>query len=695
MLMLILINLVVVISSVILTRNFFKIKQLCDYILTVFILFLAQIILVELLLGSIGILYFSNVFIAHLVILTVVYLSCSNRNNLVPEKPDVEPFINNNLLILAFSVFSAFFLIKSYINFINPPICPDSLQYHLTFPAAWIKSGKLDSPFVIFQGIFSFNHPRIEVSGISYFPINAELFFAWLMMPLRNAFLADSGQVPFYIIGIIAVYSILRKYAVDTKIALLSGFLWALIPNIFKQLKNGSQVDVICSVFLLLVFNSLLLLRKDFTYRKAVLFGILAGIFAGVKFFNVIWLTAFIALIFYILYGGFKSNKFSLKTIVCFLAVIMSTALLFGGYIYIKNLIFTGNPVFPNEVKIFGRVVFKGLIDLAAYNKLYASGDRFDLGRFIFGEGLGVQFVALILPGLILPFIFFGYLKKKTHPFGEYLFSSITPLAMLILYGFFANAYVVRYLFPFLTIGFITAVIFINKLPGGVKYIKIVAFISIIASACELAHRYELIVSLLLSLLFFIVLFVYRKQIIAFYRSKAFIKAALIFSVLALMLLIYFNWRYDQNEFRRYPFTFSKKEAWQADIARGWQKLNEITGKGAKIAYTGRQEFYPLFGSKLKNDVKYVSVNAEEALPYKSLDGNCRQVKDFTAWRQNLKKENIEYLFIALPFFDNRESNDPTKFPIEDEWASSHPVDFQLLFSNSLCHIYKVEISSG
>jgi hypothetical protein len=160
------------------------------------------------------------------------------------------------------------------------------------------------------------------------------------------------------------------------------------------------------------------------------------------------------------------------------------------------------------------------------------------------------------------------------------------------------------------------------------------------------------------------------------------------------MLMFYLNWRYDRDEFKRYPLTFSKKEAWQADIARGWQKLNEITGKGAKVAYTGRQEFYPLFGTKLKNDVKYISVNSKEVLPYKSLDGKCREVKDFVTWRENLKKEGIEYLFIALPFPDNRELEDPTRFPVEDDWAGAHPENFQLLYSNSLSRIYKVTIPS-
>ena len=127
-------------------------------------------------------------------------------------------------------------------------------------------------------------------------------------------------------------------------------------------------------------------------------------------------------------------------------------------------------------------------------------------------------------------------------------------------------------------------------------------------------------------------------------------------------------------------------------MGRGWKALNELTGKGARVAYTGRQEYYPLYGSKLKNRVMYISVNEKEITPYNKPDGKYREVKDFSAWRNNLKRHNIEYLFIAQPVFNNRESEDPNKFPQEDEWAEGDLKDFQLLFSNSLSRIYKVTI---
>ncbi|MBU0548425.1 MAG: hypothetical protein KKH57_06740, partial [Candidatus Omnitrophica bacterium] len=531
-----------------------------------------------------------------------------------------------------------------------------------------------------------------ETSSGSYYPINAQLFYTWLMLPLRNAFLADAGEAPFYIIGIIAVYSILRKYDVDRRIALLSGFVWALIPNIFKQLKLGSEIDVICAVLLLLVFECILLLREDFTLSNCVLFGISAGLLVGTKIINLVWLAGLSPAVCYILYNDIKSGKFALSKKISFLGVIALMVILFGSYIFIKNYIFTGNPLFPVNIKIFGKTVFAGLLDSAAY-KMQVASWGLDLKKIIFKEGLGVQFIALILPGIFAPLIFFKYLKGRFSPLGEYVLLFSAPLLMLVLYSISINVYTVRYFFPLLSLGLLTAVIFVSKFSYGNKYIIFISSISIFFGSFQLANGLELVSSILFSIFLFIALVVYKKQIAEFYKSKKFKKVFLAVLFITLLFLVYLNYDYDKEEFNRYPLSFSKKESAQRDIGRGWKALNELTGKGARVAYTGRQEYYPLYGRGLKNRVIYVSVNKKEITPYNKPDGLYRKVKDFSAWRENLKKHKIEYLFIAQPIYENRESIDPAKFPIEDEWALAHPEDFQLVFSNSLSRIYKVLIN--
>lgn len=682
--------LVVILSSWLLARAYFNLRSFSDLILVSFLLLFAQIVLVELSLGIVGQFYSLNVLIAHLLILILALWSYYSKKLLPLTKPNIEVFMDSNLILFGLSVFLAFFFVKGYLNLINPPISPDSLQGHLAFPATWIRHGNLENRLCIFGATPILHAGSLETTAGTYYPINGQLFFAWLMLPLRNAFLADMGEAPFYIIGIIAAYTILKKYNVEKKLALLSGFLLVLIPNIFKQLKTASQADVICAVLFLLVFYALLLLKQNFNLRNSWLFGISVGLFIGTKIIDLVWLVALTPVICYLLYLGARTAKATLARICCSLGIIISLSVLFGGYMYIKNFVFLGNPVFPVDLTIFGKTIFKGLIDHAAYSIKIAPGDGFNFMRIAFREGLGLQFLFLILPGTFVPLFFYQYLKNKKYPAGEYMLIFVTPLLMFILYRAYINVFVVRYIFPYLSFGLLTAIIFLTKLHRGNRYLAIVSFISILVASFELANSYELVVSILLCLVIFTCLVIYKEKLVGFYNSKNFSEYILVFLFLVFLFLIYSNGKYDREEFERYPKIFSRKEAWQADIGRGWKRLNELTNTGSRVAYTGRQEVYPLFGTRLKNEVKYISVNQKEAAPYNKPDGLYRKIKDFSAWKENLRQERMEYLFVALPFAINRESEDPNKFPIEDEWAQAHPEDFQLLFSNPLSRIYKV-----
>ncbi len=112
MFVLILSNIIVIACASLLVAHFFKIKGLCDSILTAFMLFFAQIVLVGLIFGILGKLYLINIMIAHSLILFALYLVYKHKKPHFSGKPDIGPFINNNLVLFACSVFLAFFLIS-------------------------------------------------------------------------------------------------------------------------------------------------------------------------------------------------------------------------------------------------------------------------------------------------------------------------------------------------------------------------------------------------------------------------------------------------------------------------------------------------------------------------------------------------------------------------------------------------------
>jgi len=288
--------------------------------------------------------------------------------------------------------------------------------------------------------------------------------------------------------------------------------------------------------------------------------------------------------------------------------------------------------------------------------------------------------------------LFFKTIRNKIKNSWEYLFFFLVPIFMLLLYIVIINVESTRYLFPYLSLGLISGVIFFDKFTWGKKYLYIISFISVITSISLLANGPEIISSLILFIVLVLLIFIFRKKM---ERTAAIIlnlKFLFCFFIIMIAILFVLNNNYNRKEFSRYPGTFSKKESSRRDIAFAWQWLNKDSGSGAKVGYAGRTEIYPLFGSKLKNEVMYVPINKISMSPYDSKDGFYRKEMNYTDWVSNLENFSIDYLFIALPEEINSESGIPGSFPIEDKWALEHPELFSQVFKNSLVHIYKVNL---
>ena len=682
---LVLANAIVALSAFILVKAFFPERKRVDSFLLGFLFFWAQIILVETVLGTIGKFYLYPIVLVHCAILLSLAVFAP-RVKTRPVEFDFAFLLRDKLLLFVTSVFLGFFMPLFFINLVNPPFYVDSQTYHLAFPALWIKQGNLVNPLVIWgtpRGVPAF-------SAITYYPINAQLFFAWLMLPLKNAFLADVAEAPFYLVGILAIYSILRKYGLKRETALFCGFLWALIPNILRQMRYGSLIDVICAATLLLVLNELLIFKEELNLKNALILGIGLGVFIGTKILNVVWAAAFLPLFIYCLGNNYRHT--GAKRLTAATGIIIVLTILFGGYIYVKNFVHTGNPVYPIAIHLFGRQLFGGLGDSAAYGRVLKATVRFP--DILWKEGLGGQFLLFVLPGTFIPWAFFRCIKEKARPAGEYLSLFAAPLLMALLYFTVIKVGWVRYLFPWLGIGIIAIVIFLSKFAWGEKYLYGAGVIAVIASITKFANGPVLAVSLILTLLVFVLGLLAVKKGLSTKIVFNF-KISAIIALTAVVLSSWLNMDYDKNEFARYTATLSKKEANQRDLVFGWQWLNANTGNGKRIALVGRPEIYPLLGTRLKNEVFCVPVNARSFDAYAPTDGFYRKEKDFGVWLKNLKKMGANYIFIAWPGEDDSESDDISVFPVEDNWCRDNPGYFKPVFFNSLVRVYSFVDKGG
>ncbi len=673
-------------SSMFLMSAFRRKSGLADFSLDYFTIFLSEIIFITLILGLFGVLFHPYIILAEFVFLAFsFYIYKSAKEKPVFNKPSVGFVFESKIILLSLAVFISFFGYKLLFNMVNPTMCADSMQYHLSFPATWIQNGNLYNPMVIMGS----QPTSAELTALRYYPMNAEFFFFWLMVPFRNAFLADIGEAPFYLIGILAIYSILRKFNLSKPTALLAGMLWALIPNLLKQIRFGSQVDVICAVLLLLVLNNLISWGRKSGFRNALFLGVSLGLLCGTKVLNFYWCIGLLPLAFYYLRDKVARRERA-GSILFAISLILIAAFIFGGFTYVRTFLTTGNPLYPVKLAIFGKQIFPGFIDKETFSRIFVNWSDFSLKDMFFSEGLGAQFIFFTVFGTFIPFLGALLIRKKFDLKREEMALSIAPLIMFLLFIFAIRAYWIRYIFPYLAVGIISAFIFLNKSGWGRKYITFFGLACIFSSAAELAHRGELITCLSISfVLFLLALFTAKKT-----NSRPIVfpglKPLLLLAGLIFFTLYFLNEKYDREEFNRIPGLFTKNELWQRDLGYGWKWLNENTKGGSRVAYTGRNEFYPLFGERLKNRVFYISVNDKPGIAHFYPDGLYRKEKVFGAWLDNLKESRIEYLFVALPQECSNESEDKKEFPVEDKWALAHPDLFRLVFSNTQVRIYVI-----
>jgi len=687
MLNLIIMNLIVLTSASLLMRYFFAFKETIDYLLAFFLLYFVQIVLSLELLGIFSSLSLINAILLNLFILAVIFgliksLKLKPVYALTAKLEEALSAISlNRTEFFCVAAITAFALVKVAINLVNPPFGWDSLNYHFTYPVEWLKHGNLDM--------------SISISGdpsVSYYPINGSLFFLWFILPLKNVFLADLGQVPFFIAAFFATYSLGRKLNLSKEYAFFSAAIFTLVPNYFKQLKIA-YVDIIVACMFIIALNYLFLLYKERSAKNTLFFSLSVGLMLGIKT-TCLPLAAILAPAFF---AAFLVKKKAGNFIPLFLLsafVIIAT----GGFSYIRNIIQTGNPLYPLDFKLFNAHLLKGVAANAAYRTAIRPGD-FSLAKILFHEGLGVQSTLLFLPAIFLGLPLSLWRKRgELNLFLAYFL--ILPFLLILVFRFVIPLPNLRYIYAGLAVSSVIAFYAADILNIPKVVIRAFVVICTLASMSEFAKRFELSGSLIFTVILFLIL----PNLWDFIKPQKPLKFILAGAAVIFMSLVLLEKYYIKNEYRRY-LAMVKYSGFWPDAAKAWIWLNENT-TGNNIAYIGRPVAFPLYGTTLKNNVYYVSVNTVEPamlhyFPNSRYDwgyegdkvlrnfdapNNYRGNANYDVWLTNLKKKDTDLLFIYSDLLGAG-----IEFPLEDSWALFHGDIFKPVFSNDTIRIYKIK----
>jgi hypothetical protein len=236
---------------------------------------------------------------------------------------------------------------------VMPPYAGDALWYHLTTVAGWMQAGRI-APSDL--SIWSTVHPQ-----------QGELLFAWTTVLLGDDTLVDAVQLPFALLGAVAVAGIGRTCGLARRSATAAGCLFLLTPIVLSQ-TTASYTDLICIALVLSAFHFLLraiwaLLADEVGAPQGewlVLAGLAGGLALGTKELALPYMSVLAALLVAALGATRLTHHRSGANLVRSLAAFAVPLVALGVYHYVETWVRFGSPAYPVRVAPFGLEIFSG-----------------------------------------------------------------------------------------------------------------------------------------------------------------------------------------------------------------------------------------------------------------------------------------------------------------------------------------------
>jgi hypothetical protein len=245
--------------------------------------------------------------------------------------------IQHHLFVTIFCIAIIILLLIEIILNLTPPIARDALIHHLAIPKLWLKNG----------GFY-----EIKWADFSYYPMNVDLLY---IIPLyfNKDFIANFIHMSFGIGTALLIYHYLNNKI--SRIAGLLGILVFISTPIVVRLSTQAYVDLGLTFFTTASILAFIRYRdgefKEFKWL--FLSSVAMGLALGTKY-NALIVWFFLSLAIVFVYS--RDTKKQWKAIKCGFIFFLISLLIFSPWL-IKNIILTGNPLYP---------LFKGIFNISS-----------------------------------------------------------------------------------------------------------------------------------------------------------------------------------------------------------------------------------------------------------------------------------------------------------------------------------------
>ncbi len=344
------------------------------------LLFYAQIVGTEFVLGLTHSLYSYSLALVNIAIAAAIFMTLRKKYGPKLFRNYLESFSRvpnavkscareDPLLATLYVIAGAFLVWVLFIGLIFPPVDWDGNAYHLTYSADLVQNHNLyDVP--------------TNLVWIPAYPKGGEFIQAWTILLAHNDTIVDLVQVPFVIVAVTALYGIACGVGVSKKSARYAALLFAFTPSVLNQLTTDYVDVMVAATF----FAALaLVLQKTYKRLDFLLVGIAFSLLTALKTSGIYFVAVLLVILLWNLY---KQERFEFKKYVTPTLLVLPP-MVFGLYWYVKDFILYGSPIYPFGLQLAGKTIFKG-IDFAQWSSVaYASLPHNQFLRlwFIWSEG--------------------------------------------------------------------------------------------------------------------------------------------------------------------------------------------------------------------------------------------------------------------------------------------------------------------
>ncbi len=591
-------------------------------------------------------------------------------------------------------------------------VVSDGPIYHLYFAARWWKAGLL----------FGVATPFGE-NAATYFPAVGDLGFSWLMVAWGGDRLARVGQAPFLLLAGLASYAMARDLGARASASALAA-CWFLMSSPLLLFTFEPNVDTVFAAgYLASAYFFLRFVRKFDGRNALILGGLAAGGAWGTKPTATVFVPPLLAL------AGvavLARRDWAWRRRVAGLGILVLAPMVMAGFWFGRNAVWTGNPLYPLDLALGGRTILAGWYDREAMRSspYYLAPDDLaslaDTLAAVLDPRLAPLWALAVAGGWTIA-------RRDRRPASRWawLLSALTLVNLALYWGLIPYRNQQRFMLHALGLAAVPLALLFDR----ARWLRVAASLLIAVHLLTPSHwpldhpfwdfspRIPSIFPPLLTFatpprptspadpfawnLLYGVLLASIALAWALGRPSRF-RSLRVVAILGVWMTLA-----DRAAFPVRPLPpLAAFYPSFPDYQVAWLRLDQASGPdGARVAYAGTNIPYYLMGVGLRNEVRYVNVDAHPAwLPHdyhqaagrphwpNSRPGWDRAHPDPVAWLENLRREGIEFLFIARA--DPREGAhnvaDAQGFPIERQWADARPADFRRFHADPRVRLYRV-----